>query len=243
MKQTWNAGFDKNGRQTFAAGSQASPERSIPVFPSLVGGTNFQSPSYDPATGWLILEYQEAGQRYYVTPQEYTAGKQCQGGRQVRVAEEPATAGIRALNSETGKVEWETRINRGSLNNGLIATGGGIVFASSADGNLLVLDSKTRTLLRSIKLANGMASAPMSYAVNGKQFVGVMRKHTVQLVAAGLTQSLTCSSRKNCRLLPTERPAGLSVESFTRAAACVTGFSMARVAEPPPSIFRAFATA
>jgi alcohol dehydrogenase (cytochrome c) len=179
VKQTWNAGFDKNGRPKFVAGSQASPEGSIPVFPSLVGGTNFQSPSYDPATGWLILEYQEAGQRYYVTPQEYTAGKQYQGGRQVRVAEEPTTAGIRALNPETGKVEWETRINRGSLNNGLIATGGGIVFASSADGNLLVLDSKTGTLLRSIKLSNSMASSPMIYAVNGKEFVGVMAGSTL----------------------------------------------------------------
>jgi outer membrane protein assembly factor BamB len=95
------------------------------------------------------------------------------------VAEEPTTAGIRALNPETGKVEWETRINRGSLNNGLIATGGGIVFASSADGNLLVLDSKTGTLLRSIKLSNSMASSPMIYAVNGKEFVGVMAGSTL----------------------------------------------------------------
>jgi len=179
VKQTWNAGFDENGRPKFVEGSHASPEGSIAVFPSLVGGTNFQSPSYDPATGWLILEYQESGQRYYVTPQEYTAGKQYQGGKQVRVAEEPTTAGIRALNPETGKVEWETRLTRGSLNNGLIATAGGLVFASSADGNLVVLDSKTGMLIRSIKLANGMASAPMSYAVNGKQFVGVMAGNTL----------------------------------------------------------------
>src|SRR6185436_5057445 len=139
---TWNAGFDENGRPKFVDGWKASPEGSIPVFPSLSGGTNFQSPSYDPATGWLILEYQEAGQQYFVTPQEYTAGTQYQGGRQARIPGETNTAGIRALNPETGKVEWETRITRGSLNNGLLATGGGIVFASAADGNLLILDSK-----------------------------------------------------------------------------------------------------
>src|SRR4029453_11382235 len=112
---------------------------------------------YDPATGWLIFEYQESGQIYTVTPQEYKAGTQYQGGRQTRVADEPATAGIRAFNPETGKVEWETRITRGSLNNGLIATGGGLVFASTSDGNLLVLDSKTGEQLRAIKLANSMA--------------------------------------------------------------------------------------
>jgi alcohol dehydrogenase (cytochrome c) len=174
VKQTWNAGFDANGRPKFVAGSNASPEGSIPVYPSLSGGTNFQSPSYDPETGWLILEYQEAGQQYFVTPQEYSAGTQYQGGRQTRIAGDTNTAGIRALNPESGKVVWDTRITRGSLNNGLLATGGGVVFASSGDGNLLVLDSKTGTLLRSIKLSNAMASAPMSYSVNGKQFIGVM---------------------------------------------------------------------
>jgi outer membrane protein assembly factor BamB len=65
----------------------------------------------------------------------------------------------------------------------LIATGGGIVFASSADGNLLVLDSKTGTLLRSIKLSNAMASAPMSYAVDGKQFIGVMAGPTLYSIS------------------------------------------------------------
>jgi alcohol dehydrogenase (cytochrome c) len=174
VKQTWNAGFDADGRPKIVEGSDASPDGSIAVFPSLGGGTNFQSPSYDPATGWLILEYQESGQRYFVTPQPYTAGRQYQGGRQTRVTDEPATAGIRALNPETGKVEWETRITRGSLNNGLIATGSGLVFASTSDGNLVVLDSRTGEQLRAIKLSNGMGSAPMSYSVNGKQFIGVM---------------------------------------------------------------------
>src|SRR4029078_1569026 len=82
VKQTWNAGFDANGRPIFVAGSNASPEGSIPVYPSLGGGTYFHSPSYDPATGWLILEYQESGQQYFVTPQEYKAGTQYQGGHQ-----------------------------------------------------------------------------------------------------------------------------------------------------------------
>jgi glucose dehydrogenase len=183
VKQTWNAGFDADGRPKIVEGSDASVDGSIAVFPSLGGGTNFQSPSYDPATGWLILEYQESGQRYFVTPQGYTPGRQYQGGRQTRVTDEPSTAGIRALNPENGKVEWETRISRGSLNNGLLATAAGLVFASTADGNLLVLDSKTGEQLRAIKLSNGMASAPMSYSVNGKQYIGVMAGTTLHALS------------------------------------------------------------
>lgn len=174
VRQTWNTGLDENGRPKVVPGWQASPEGSIPIFPSLLGGTNFQSPSLDAATGWFILEYQESGQRFFSTPAEYVPGRQYQGGRQTRVTDEPATAGIRAIDPATGKIVWDYKMTRGSLNNGLLATGGGVVFAASPDGNVLILDTRSGELLRAIKTGNSMAAAPMSYAVNGKQFVAIM---------------------------------------------------------------------
>jgi PQQ-dependent dehydrogenase (methanol/ethanol family) len=51
VRQTWNTGFDENGRPKFVPGWDSRPEGSIPVYPSLGGGTNWQSPSYSPETG------------------------------------------------------------------------------------------------------------------------------------------------------------------------------------------------
>jgi alcohol dehydrogenase (cytochrome c) len=148
----------------------------------LLGGTNFQTPSLDAATGWLILEYMESGQRFFTTPQEYVAGRQYQGGRQTRV-DEPTSAGIRAIDPENGKIVWDYKMTRGSLNNGLLATGGSLVFAAAPDGHLLVLDTKSGELIRSIKLADGMAASPISYAVDGKQFVAIMAGSTLTALA------------------------------------------------------------
>ncbi|MEO8737646.1 MAG: PQQ-binding-like beta-propeller repeat protein, partial [Edaphobacter sp.] len=54
VKQTWNSGFDANGRPILLPGSEASPEGVI-VYPSGVGGTNWQSPSYDPERSLLYV--------------------------------------------------------------------------------------------------------------------------------------------------------------------------------------------
>ena len=178
VRQTWNTGFDENGRPKIVPGSESSPEGSIPVFPSLSGGTNFQAPSYDPATGWMFLEYQESGQRYFRVPAAYEAGKQYQGGRQTRL-DEPTSAGIRAINPETGKTEWDYKTNLGSLNNGLLATGGGIVVAAIRDGALSALDAKSGNLLWRYQTGKGMAASPMSYAVDGKQFIAITGGNTL----------------------------------------------------------------
>ena len=61
--QTWNSGFDANGRPIVTPGSQPSAAGSV-VAPSIGGGTNFQAPSYSPATGLVYLAYQDGGQRH-----------------------------------------------------------------------------------------------------------------------------------------------------------------------------------
>src|ERR1700737_918593 len=74
--QNWNKGFDEKGRPLPVPGSNSSAEGSFLVYPTLGGGTNFQSPSYSPLTGWMYLAYSENGQRYVSAPTPYERGKQ-----------------------------------------------------------------------------------------------------------------------------------------------------------------------
>ena len=181
VKQTWNAGFDGNGRPKIVPGSESTIEGSV-VFPGLGGGTNFQAPSYDPATGFFYLEYQESGQKFFRVPSEYQAGKQYQSGRQSRV-DEPSSAGIRAIDPESGKSVWDFKLDRGSLNNGVLATAGGVMLAATAEGNLLALNSKTGALLARFPTGSAMAAAPISYSAAGKQYVAIMAGATLQVYA------------------------------------------------------------
>ena len=62
---------------------------------------------------------------------------------------------------------------RGSFGAGVLSTGGGIVFAGTATGDLVALDSKSGKPLWFFQTGGAITSSPMSYSVNGKQFVAI----------------------------------------------------------------------
>jgi PQQ-dependent dehydrogenase (methanol/ethanol family) len=184
--QNWNTGFDDKGRPIAAPGSNSSEEGSFLVYPTLGGGTNFQAPSYSPHTGWFYLEYSESGQQYVSAAQQIERGRQylgrgvASGPAPARRGNEPAaSAGIKALDPETGKTMWDFKIFQGSVTNGLLATGGGVVFASTRDGNIVALDARSGKHLWHVQTGGANAASPMSYAVNGRQYVALASGTTI----------------------------------------------------------------
>jgi len=179
--QNWNRGFDANGRPLEVPGSNSSAEGSFLVYPTLGGGTNFQAPSYSPITGWVYLAYSENGQRYISAPTPYERGKQyigraAGGGRGQGPGppnDPPPSAGIKALDPETGRTIWDFKIFQASATNGVLATGGGVVLAATREGNLIALDANTGKYLWRFQTGASMAASPMSYAVGGRQFIAV----------------------------------------------------------------------
>ena len=187
--QNWNAGFDANGRPMPVPGSNSSPEGSFFVYPTGGGATNWQSPSYSPLTGYFYLEYSENGAQYVSAPQVIEKGREWLGrGRASTPAvrkpnEPPASAGVKALDVETGKTVWDYKLFQGSLSNGVLATAGGILFASARDGNLMALDAKTGQHLWHYQTGGGHAAAPMSYAVDGRQYIALSAGNVVYAFA------------------------------------------------------------
>jgi alcohol dehydrogenase (cytochrome c) len=59
------------------------------------------------------------------------------------------------------------------LSAGVLSTRGGVLFAASSEGNLIALDSKTGKYLWRFQTGGTIASSPISYAVDGKQYVAV----------------------------------------------------------------------
>jgi PQQ-dependent dehydrogenase (methanol/ethanol family) len=171
VKQTWNAGFDERGRPMWAPNSHATPEGQV-VFPSLGGATNWQSPSYDETTNTFYVVTNEAGQRYFIDEQVYEPGKQYWGGRAAGI-DVPAVAAIKAFDATTGALRWKFPISAGSLAAGVLATKGGVLFAGTREGNAIALDAKTGAPLWKMQTGGTIASSPMSYSVNGKQFVAL----------------------------------------------------------------------
>jgi alcohol dehydrogenase (cytochrome c) len=124
------------------------------------------------------LEYAENGQQFASSPATYEPGKQYIGrGRGSAPTPQPndpqPSAGIKALDPETGKTMWDFKLFQSSLTNGVMATGGGVLFAASRDGYLTALDAKTGKALWRYQTGGNMSASPMSFAVDGRQYVAV----------------------------------------------------------------------
>ncbi|MFN8008906.1 MAG: PQQ-dependent dehydrogenase, methanol/ethanol family [Terriglobia bacterium] len=170
-RQTWAKGLDESGKPILEPGFESSPEGQ-PNFPGVEGATNWQAPSYDPATGLLYLTFREAGDRYFKEPADCPVGKACWGGKFVPL-EEREWGGVKAINPETGTIEWEYKSFIGTNSAGVLGTGGGVVFAGSRDGHLMALDSRNGKLLWRFQTGTSIHSSPMSYAVGSRQYVAI----------------------------------------------------------------------
>jgi len=186
----WTSGFDSNGRPLIVPGSNSSKEGSFFVYPTLGGATNFQAPSYSPLTGWFYLQYGEGGQRYVSSPEPFEAGKHYIGRGTAagpamgpKPGEPDRSAGIKALDPDTGKTMWDFKIFQGSLTNGVLATGGNVLFGTIRDGNIVALDARTGKHLWHFQTGANMNASPMSYAIDGRQFIAISAGNTVYAFA------------------------------------------------------------
>ena len=172
VRQTWNAGFDENGKPSHLPGSVASLDGSEPVYPTLGGGTNWQAQSYDADKKVLYLETIDGGQTYVRVVENPEPGKMFRGGGAYGIGERTVWA-VQALDAMTGETKWAFELSRGSLSSGVLATSGGLVFAATPEGNLIALDAEDGKPLWRFQAGAAIPSAPISYAVDGKQYIAV----------------------------------------------------------------------
>jgi alcohol dehydrogenase (cytochrome c) len=78
-----------------------------------------------------------------------------------------------AIDPENGKVQWRYNITQMALSPGLMATAGGVVFAATTEGYFIALDAVTGKLLWLYAAGGPLASSPMSYSLDGRQYIAV----------------------------------------------------------------------
>lgn len=170
-RQTWAKGLDDKGRPVLVPNQEPTPGGNV-SYPSMWGATNWMSPSYDADTGHLFITFREFGDRYFKRQDEHKPGRVYMGGKTTPV-EEQEWGGVKAINVNSGNIDWEYKFYLGSLSAGVLATDGGVLFAAGRDGNLVALDKRSGKLLWRFQTGASIDSSPMSYAVDGTQFVAL----------------------------------------------------------------------
>jgi alcohol dehydrogenase (cytochrome c) len=177
-KQTWSSGLDDKGRAIVLPNTTPTPQGNY-VCPDAAGTANWGSPSYDPATGFFLVSVREACATYTSVTKPPVPGQGYTGGG-VEVDPKVGTPGsVRALEATTGIRKWDFPLHTGSSATGVVATAGNVVFASSADGNLIALDSKTGKYLWHYYTGASIITSPISYAVDGKQYVAIASQSAI----------------------------------------------------------------
>jgi alcohol dehydrogenase (cytochrome c) len=179
VRQTWNGGFDANGRPVTRPDSIASPNPKQ-VYPAL-GATNFQAPSFDDKAGVLYIMFEDGPMAIASGEVRWQPGQTYNGGRRVAVrgAADDSMQGIKAINVATGRELWRYELTRRSGAAGVLGTRGGVLFAASGEGNLLALDSASGNPLWHFKTGGPITASPISYAVDGRQYVAIVAGNTL----------------------------------------------------------------
>ncbi len=171
-KQTWAKGLDSRGKPIVLPNTTPTAEGNY-VCPDALGAANFAAPSYSSKTGFFYVAVRETCAHYFTENKKPEPGQPFTGGGQREDEKQGEQGFIRALDPATGDLKWSTRIQIGSHAAGVLSTAGGVVFAASKDGNIMALDAVSGKILWHYQTGAAMRSSPMSYAVDGKQYVAI----------------------------------------------------------------------
>ncbi len=172
IKQTWAKGLDEKGRPIRLPNTTPTPE-GVLVFPGLVGGTNWFSPSYNPKIGLFYFQsVEDYAQVFYKLEVDYEPGKMFEGGGTRNVQGAEPHGAVKAIDPLTGKIKWEFRLHSAACS-GVMSTVTGLVFGGDREGNFFALDGENGLPLWRFHTGGQIAANPISYAVDGKQYVAI----------------------------------------------------------------------
>jgi alcohol dehydrogenase (cytochrome c) len=182
VKVTWTKGLDEAGRPMRLNESEPSAEGTV-IYPSFSGGTNWWSPSFSPRTGLFYVSAWEGVHATFTKVEgEFEEGKRYMGG--APVATRPGGRGpqvskhndadgygvVQAIDPQTGEKKWEFKMID-VTSSGILTTASDLLFTGGRQGFFQALNARTGKLLWKTNAGGDIAMGPMTYQVNGKQYV------------------------------------------------------------------------
>ena len=148
------------------------------LFPGPSGVHNWQPMAFSPATGLLYIPTITLGARYddggFGRDWKPTPGRWNIPLATKSVPPETGSGGsLVAWDVAGGKEVWRVP-TPGGWDAGVMATGGGLVFQGHLDGRFNAFDARTGAKLWAFNAGVAVVSAPITYRVDGRQYVSVM---------------------------------------------------------------------
>ena len=198
VKQTWSSGIDESGKPIKAPGKSPSVG-GTDTYPGVQGGTNWYSPAFSPRTGLFYLTaWEDYHTTYFQWDQNYEPGKPFTGGAArapfqsllrdpfIKWGPEWGYGVVRALNPATGEKVWDYKM-RDVSDGGILTTASDLLFSGNREGYFFALDAKTGKELWKCYLGSQVAAAPITYTVDGAQYVSIAAGNSLFTFGLGRT--------------------------------------------------------
>ena len=185
----WAEGLDDSGRPI-----ETPQPPGEPTYPGVQGGTNWYSPSFSPRTELMYIPAWESyGTVFRGVPQEYELGGSFTAGRLTTYTEVPdaptvpgltrgpintwtdeaARGTVMAVDALTGERQWTFEMTD-VISSGILTTASDLLFTGARSGYFQAIDARTGDLLWRTNLGGQLVNGPVTYEVDGKQYLAVI---------------------------------------------------------------------
>ena len=138
--------------------------------PTWNGGKDWEAGAYSPLTNMMYMPLRNACARMLATQAAGTSHYALAVRNQIAPGTDQVGT-VRAISAETGQTTWLHEQRSATMS--LMATGGGLVFGGDVNGRFKAFDQETGDILWEINLGSAVTGFPITYAVDGTQYIVV----------------------------------------------------------------------
>lgn len=172
QKLNWASGIDAQGKP-IRTGVEPSAGGTL-VCPGYAGATNWNAPSFNPATQLFYFMTLEDCSTYFLKPQEFAEGRTYYSTGVKHPADQHGYRTLMAFDLRSRKFRWsDVQAGAGRSMGGTMTTAGGLVFFGDDAQSIEAVDALTGASLWHFHTGQTMHASPMTYAVDGKQYVAI----------------------------------------------------------------------
>ncbi|MDQ8698415.1 PQQ-dependent dehydrogenase, methanol/ethanol family [Hyphomicrobium sp. LHD-15] len=180
-KVTWATGIDmKTGRPIEAEGARYEG-KPVTIYPSVFGAHSWHAMSYNPNTGLVYIPKMELATRWDDSTIDFNSWKkpsfQIDVGVDVGlgndIPKDAGTSSLLAWDPVKQKKAWEIP-QPNYWNAGTLTTAGNLVFQGQIDGKFAAYDARDGKELWAVNAGSGISAPPITYSVDGTQYVSVL---------------------------------------------------------------------
>ena len=194
-KVTWAERIDLATGRPVESPNIRYQQGPVSFWPSPFGVHNWQAMSFNPVSGLMFIPTMKLGATYSISESDAAdAEKLVVGARRywypigasfaiAKVDPDDATGALVAWDPVAQKARWRVK-QPTPWNGGTLATASDLVFQGTADGWFHVYDGASGRELRKFQAGNGIIAPPVTYSVNGEQYVAVLAGYSHQISVA-----------------------------------------------------------